>query len=310
MLDGYSKEAKIGVGAIIIFLAIILFLIFKPFQIVDSGNRGLVFTMGALSDEVKGEGVSWRVPLFQKIKKITIRPIQVDYTIEVGEDGAITKDNQTIGVGLSVFYKYDESRLVEMWRNTGEDKIKSIVLQTLKESAKKTIGEYTIYDIANNQEKIKSEIAEKFRNDLSTGNYPLQITEVKVTNYNWSDAFEAQIEETMKRAQEVKQKEQELLITEQEAQKLVKQAEAEKQSLITKAEGEKEAAKLNAEAKALEGEGIRKYNEEVAKNWDIELKKIQLEIEKERVERWDGSYVPNNMYGPIPVDTAGGIQGY
>lgn len=304
-----EKETKIALAIGGIIVAIIAFMILKPFQIVNSGNRGLRFTMGSLSEKVEPEGIAWRWPLFQKVKEISIRPQQIDYEVEVGGDGAISNDNQTIGAGLTVFYKYDENRLVEMWRNTGEEKMKAILTQTLKESFKKVIGNYTIFEIAGNQEKIRSEVVEKFRGDLSAGNYPVQITEVKIVNYDWSDAFEKQIEETMKRAQEVKQKEQELLITEQEAQKLVKQAEAEKQSLITKAEGEKEAAKLNAEAKALEGEGIRKYNEEVAKNWDIELKKMQIQLEMNRVEKWNGQYIPNNMYGPIPVDTVGGIKG-
>jgi regulator of protease activity HflC (stomatin/prohibitin superfamily) len=305
-----QKETKVSLILAGILLAIVIFFVMKPFQVVNSGNRGLLFTMGALSDQVKGEGLNFKAPWpFQTIREVSIRPIQVDYTVEVGSDGAISKDNQTIGGTLTVFYKYDENRLVEMWRNTGEEKIKSIVAQTLKESFKKTIGAYTIFDIAGNQDKIRSEVAEKFRNDLATGNYPVQITEVKIVNYDWSDAFEKQIEETMKRAQEVKQKEQELLITEQEAQKLVKQAEAEKQSLVTRAEGEMEAAKLNAEAKALEGKGIKDYNTAVATNWDIELQKMKLEIEKIKAENWDGTYVPNNMYGPIPVDTVGGVKG-
>jgi len=298
-----EKETKIAFAIGGMIVAIIAFLILKPFQIVDSGNKGLRFTMGSLSEKVENEGIAWKWPLFQSIKEVSIRPQQIDYEVEVGNDGAISKDNQTIGAGLTVFYKYDENRLVEMWRNTGEEKMKAILTQTLKESFKKVIGSYTIFEIAGNQEKIRAEVAEKFRGDLSAGNYPVQITEVKIINYDWSAAFEKQIEETMKRAQEVKQKEQELLITEQEAQKLVKQAEAEKQSLITKAEGEKEAAKLNAEAKALEGEGIRKYNEEVAKNWDIELKKMQIQVEMNRINKWDGRFVSQNNYGPIPVQT-------
>ena len=40
-------------------------------------------------------------------------------------------------------------------------------------------------------------------------------------------------------------------------------------ALIAKAEGEKEAAKLRAEAKALEGEGIRKYNASVQQNMSM-----------------------------------------
>ena len=303
-----EKETKIAFAIGGMIVAIIAFLILKPFQIVDSGNKGLRFTMGSLSEKVENEGIAWKWPLFQSIKEVSIRPQQIDYEVEVGNDGAISKDNQTIGAGLTVFYKYDENRLVEMWRNTGEEKMKAILTQTLKESFKKVIGSYTIFEIAGNQEKIRAEVAEKFRGDLSAGNYPVQITEVKIINYDWSAAFEKQIEETMKRAQEVKQKEQELLITEQEAQKLVKQAEAEKQSLITKAEGEKEAAKLNAEAKALEGEGIRKYNEAIRANMDQELAFRKLEIEKIKADKWDGKLIPSQVFTPIPLNLGATMQ--
>lgn len=304
-LEDKQKAKRAIIYLVVIVVAFIAFLILKPFQIVDAGSRGLSFTLGALSDNVKGEGFNWKLPLVQSIKEITIRPIQVDYQVEVGSDGAISKDNQTIGAGLTVFYKYDESRLVEMWRNTGEEKIKSIIAQTLKENFKKSIGAYTIFEIASQQEKIRSEVAEKFRGDLSTGNYPIQVTELKIVNYDWSEAFEKQIEETMKRAQEVKQKEQELLITEQEAQKLVKQAEAEKTSLITRSEGEKESAKLRAEAKALEGEGIKRYNEAVRTNMEQEIKFREIEIQKILAEKWNGVRVPVNNYGPIPVSYLG-----
>ena len=299
---------RIKASLILATLGITLIIGFGCFEIINSGSRGLKFTMGHLSDTVLNEGINWKMPIFQSITEVTIRPMQLDHDVEVGSDGAITKDNQTIGADLTIFYKYDENKLVEMWRNTGEEKMKSILMQSLRENFKKTIGAYTIFDVANTQERIRADVEEKMRDDMSNGNYPIAITEVKIVNYDWSPAFDAQIQETMARAQQVKQKEQELLIAQNEQQKKVKEAEAEKQALITKAEGEKEAAKLRADAKALEGEGIRKYNESVAANWGIELKKIELNIEKMRVEKWNGVYVPNNMYGPIPVDTIGGLN--
>ena len=126
--------------------------------------------------------------------------------------------------------------------------------------------------------------------------YPVILVELKITNYDRSDKFDAQIEETMSRAQEVKQKELEVLIQEQEAQKQVKTAEAGKQSMILLAEGKKEKSKLEAEAKALEGEGIRKYNEEIAKSQELEIELRKLDIEKLKAEKRNGQYVPNNMY--------------
>jgi regulator of protease activity HflC (stomatin/prohibitin superfamily) len=132
---------------------------------------------------------------------------------------------------------------------------------------------------------------------------------VKLTNYDWSDEFDRQTAETMNRAQQVRQKEQELETAKLESQKQVAVAQAERDALIARAEGEKQRVALEAEAKVLEGEGIRSYNEAISQNLSIEIRMRELEIEKIRVERWDGKYVPNTMYGPIPVNTQGGIQG-
>jgi len=41
---------------------------------------------------------------------------------------------------------------------------------------------------------------------------------------------------------------------------------------------------------------------------DQELAFRELEIKKIEKEKWNGQYVPNNMYGPIPVNTVGGIK--
>jgi regulator of protease activity HflC (stomatin/prohibitin superfamily) len=287
-----NKLVKYGIIAVVI---IILFFIFKPFQIVDAGNKGLKFRMGAIQDQTVDQGFNWRIPLIENIKEITIRPIQLDDKVEVGANGAITKDNQTIGAQMTVFYTYDQNKLVSVYKDVGEDKLKSIISTTLKGSFKGVVGNYTIFELPVNQDAIRAKTFEQMKDQMAS--YPVSITELKITNYDWSDEFDKQIAETMNRSQQVKQAEQELLITQQNAQKKVKEAEA-----------DKEAARLNAEAKALEGEGIRKYNESVAVNWEIELKKLQLAIEMKKAEKWNGQYVPTNNYGPIPLET-GAIQG-
>jgi regulator of protease activity HflC (stomatin/prohibitin superfamily) len=196
---------------------------------------------------------------------------------------------------MTVFYTYDQNKLVSVYKDFGEDKLKSIISTTLKESFKGVVGNYTIFELPVKQDEIRSRTYVQMKEKMA--GYPINITELKTVNYDWSDEFDKQIAETMSRAQQVKQAEQQLLIVQQQAQKIVKEAEA-----------AKEAARLNAEAKALEGEGVRKYNDSVAINWAIELKKLELAIELKRVEKWNGQYVANNNYGPIPVET-GSLQG-
>jgi regulator of protease activity HflC (stomatin/prohibitin superfamily) len=282
-----------------------VFLVINPFVIVPAGSKGLVFTFGKLNGHVAEPGLAFRVPLAQNVKLVTIRPIQLDHTVEVGPQGAISKDNQTIGANLVVFYKYKSDDLVNMWNKYGEDRIKSIVTQSMVESFKSEIGQHHIFEIPLQQNTIRTQTFTSLKDKISA--YPVEVTELKVVNYDWSDEFDKQIQETMHRAQQVKQKEQELLITEQEAQKKVKTAEADKQALITTAEGERAAALLRAEAKAAEGDGIKKYNQAVQANMELELQIRKLEIEKIKAEKWNGQYVSVNNYGPIPVQT-GALQ--
>lgn len=294
-----SKLTWLVIGTVFVLLVL------NPVTCVDAGSKGLRFTMGALDDAELEEGINFKLPGFQSIRQVSTRTQEVTFTIEVGQSAAITKDNQSIGATLTLFFRYKSGELVRMWRNIGEEQMLNIIVKTATENYKKTVGQYTIFDIPYNQEKLRSLVFETTKANLT--DYPIDLTELKITNYDWSEQFDRQIEETMQRAQEVKRKEQELLIAEQEAQKQVKQAEAAKTSMITQAQGEKESARLRAEAKVLEGEGIRKYNESIAANQALELQFRRLDIEKARVEKWNGQYVPNNHYGPIPVST-GNLQ--
>jgi regulator of protease activity HflC (stomatin/prohibitin superfamily) len=299
-------QQKTIVKLIIAFIVIIVVLIFNPFVTVGASERGIVLNWGAADDKVLEPGLHFRIPVQQHIKLVSIQPIQLDHEVIVGGDGAITKDNQTIGADLTVFYKYKPDQIVKMYREYGADKLNAIISQTLRESFKTEIGNYDIFKLPTVQEEIRGKVWGVLLDKMK--DYPVELTELKVVNYDWSDQFDAQIQETMSRAQQVKQKEQEKLMAEQEAGKGIVQSEANKKIAITNAEGEQESARLRAEAKALEGEGIKKYNESISKNMDQEIRFRQLEIEKIKAEKWNGQYVPNNMYGPIPVDTTGGIK--
>ena len=303
-MDFFTKKNIIIIC--VVLGVIILGLILNPFVIINSEQKGLIFTFGSLSENILDAGLKIKAPFVQRVEKISMRALKIDFLIPVGDSGAITRDNQTIGANITIFYRYKKESLVKMWNDYGKIKIEELITATTQEVFKIIIGQYNIFELPLNQEEIRNKTLKQITEKIFI--HPIEITEFKITNYTWSDEFDKQIAETMQKAQQVKQKEQELKITELESQKKVKEAEAEKQALITKAEGEKESTRLKAEAKVLEGEGIRKYNQSIAVNWGIELEKIKLEIEKERVAKWDGHYVPNNNYTPIPY-TKGNLQG-
>jgi regulator of protease activity HflC (stomatin/prohibitin superfamily) len=290
------------IGAIILIVALIL----NPLYTVGSTERALVFRFGAVRSSIVQPGIHIRMPFIDSVKTLPVQPFQIKETIGVGRGGAISQDNQTVGAETTTFYKYKADDLINMYTNFGTDKIKALVESASVESIKATIGKYTIFQVASNQEKIQAECFALLRE--KTSNLPVTITELRIMNWDWSDDFDKQIAETMKAAQEVKKKEQELQVTQNEAQKQVKEAEAQKQTTVLRAEAELEAAKLKAAARIAEGEGIRVYNEKIAQNLNVQIRLKELDNERARIDKWNGEYVANNNYGPIPVST-GTVKG-
>ena len=273
-----------------LFIAVVILVAFRPFTTVKSTERGVVYKFGAVNSKL-WEGLHFIIPFVESVKKIPITPQEMDLELPVAENGAITKDNQTIGANISIFYRFNDAEILDLAKNYGVDIVKQKVQKDTLEAFKQAIGQNTIFDVAQNQEKIRSQV-KKMTNE-KIGEYPVVIDDIKISNYDWSEEFDNQIASTMKIAQEAKQQEQQLKKVEIEAQQAVKKAEA-----------NKEAERLNAEAMELKGKGVRAYNDAITsnqRNMELEIQLKKLEIEKIKAEKWNGQYVPINNYGPIPV---------
>lgn len=284
---------------------------------VSPTERGIIVTMGKVGDSVLGSGLHFKVPFLQKVKKYSISPKQVEFGFAVGQNGAVSKDMQTIGTQCTVFWKYDETRLLDAVKNYTDLSLTESIRAAALSSTKEVIGTFTIYELVEKQNEVQNKVVSSVNKKIEK--YPIILTQVTIGNWDWPDSFDQQIAETMKRAQQVKQAEQELLITEQNAQKQIKEAEAKKKAVeieadsnLVKTQKEAEAnlimAQKKAEATRVEADAIAYKNAKIAQNISVEIKMKELEIEAERIKKWNGQYVPTNNYGPIPVET-GSIQG-
>lgn len=279
-------------------IAVVVFAILNPFTTVKSTERGVVYKFGAVSSKL-GEGLHFVIPFIESVKRIPITPQQMEIWIAVGDNGAITKDNQTIGADMTVFYKFPDTEILNIARNFGTEVLQQKIKKDTVEAFKQAIGSKTIFDVAQTQEEIRAKVKEVAIAKLGT--YPIVIDDIKISNYDWSEQFDQQIAQTMKIAQEAKQQEQQLKKVEIEAQQAVKKAEA-----------NKEAERLNAEAMELKGKGVKAYNDAITsnqRNMELEIELKKLEIEKIKAEKWNGQYVPINNYGPIPVSYSSKLLG-
>ena len=302
----------------IIAVVVVFFVIFSPVTCVGKTERGVKVTMGAVQDGVYAPGPVFHWPMIEEIKTFSTVPNKIEVQIPVDKNGAITTDNQTVGTTFDVYWKYDETRICEIARNYVGTGVGDLINTNTRSAIKAVIGTYTIFDLAPRQTEATNKIAAMLTEN--TSKYPVRIVDVKAINYDWSDEFDTAIATTQKLKQEVLQKEQEVSKATLDYQKQVAEAEAKKKVTIANAEASKEAtiaesqgalesAKLRRDAKIAEGEGIKKYNDMVSTNWNIELKKLEIQLEMARVAKWDGHYVPAQNFTPLPLNIKAGVQG-
>jgi len=290
------KQIQLGVVGVISVIMLV-----GSFSIIGPTDRSILHTLGKPSQEVLTPGLQFKLPLLQSIKKWTVVPVVYRVFIDIGDNGAITKDNQVIGSTIRLLYAYDESRLYEAATKFNRSTIEKAIDALAVSSMKTIIGQYTIFDVAVNQDTIIRQVERKIKDNV--GQYPITVSQITLENFDWSDNFDKQIQETMSAAQQVKRAEQEANIAEQENKKKKIVAEATAQALIAEADGRFKAAELDAKAEIERARGKSEANRLLQQNIAVEIKVRELDIEKIRAERWDGRQIPNYL----PLNPAGGV---
>lgn len=296
-----SKNVKNSIIAGVIALLVIVTVI-NSCTVISPNERGVKVTLGQVEGDVLQPGMKFHAPFITRIRCFRLEPKTYEVSFSCGSDGAITKDMQTVGSTVAVRYVYDERRIMDIvTRYLNDSVIQSAMRDNVKASLKETVGQYSIYDLVEKQNEVTGKVAEAMLTRMA--DYPIDISQTTITNWDWSDDFDKQIKETANRAQEVKKAEQDLKLAEQQAQKQVKEAEAKKAAIEQEAEAALIKAQKEAEAKKVEADALAYYNAKVAQNYQVEIKLKELEIELERAKKWDGRQVPEY----VPLTAAGGI---
>lgn len=314
MKKSFIKWAILGIAFILVVIVGL-----NCCSSVGPTERGIITTFGKPSEKVLEPGLHFKSPIGQTILKKDISPIEYTKTFTVGEDGAISKDMQTIGVTFTLYWKYDPNRIYEIVTNYKDDqRIYQPISTAVKAALKSEIGKYSVEQLVQNQDKVTSDVRSLFENDKDISKLPIQIQSFKIDNWNWSKEYDEMIRKTMVRKQEVEQMKQEVALSEQAAQKQVKEAEAEKQRIeleaeaalikaqkeaeanVAKAEGEAQAKKVKAEADRYEAEQIARASEMKKAQWKHEENVLELQAKLEHERSWDGKLPPN--YIPIAAN--------
>ncbi len=290
----FIKNAIIGFFAFIVLMG--------TFEVIGPSERGVKVTLGTVDNEVLEPGVVFKCPFITEVRTFVLQPKTYEVTFDVGDNGAITKDMQTVGATVAVRYCYDETRILDIVTRYAKDEvIESAMKDNIKASLKETTGKYSIYSLVEEQNKVTDEVSKAIL--IRMQDFPIKIAQTTITNWDWSDDFDKQIKETANRTQQVKQAEQEANIAAAQAQKLVKQAEAEKQAAELQAQATYITAQGHANAQKVWADAEFYAAQQLSKAREMKLSEWKHEEEMLRLKQWDGRQVPNY----IPLTAAGGM---
>jgi prohibitin 1 len=236
----------IGGGVAFLFLAIL----FKPFTVINVGERGVIMHLGEVQEQILNEGFHPILPIFTNIKKMSIRVKKVDVSTKVG-----TKDLQTLDLQTSVNWHIEPDRVNRVYQQVGDETqiINTIIIPAISEVLKASTPQRTAEEILKQRSDLKQEIEKNLKPRLAK--YGLQIDDVSLTKIGFSPEFTRSIEQKQIAEQDAKK-------AEYEALKAAKQAEAE----VNRARGTAEAQKL------------------------LKQSLNPALLQKQAIEKWDGKF--------------------
>lgn len=254
-----QKTGRIITIICILIAAVIL--LFSAAAIVPAGHTGVVVTLGKVSENTFSEGFHLKIPFVQSVVSVS-NQIQV-YEVDAP---AVSQDLQTVSSTIAVNYRVQSAASANIYRNIGADYQAVVLMPAVQESVKSVTARYTAEELITERSAVGEEIKENLAAKVSE--YGLQIEKFNIVNFDFSEEFNAAIEQKQVAEQNLLKTQ-----TEQEQAIVIAEAEAQKKIIAAQAEAEAIAAKAQAQADA---------------NELLNNSLTELVLQNKMLEQWDG----------------------
>ena len=256
---------KLVVVAVVAIAAIALAM--GSMGIVGAGQRGVLLRFGAVTGEVKEEGLYFKVPFAEQV---VLMSTQIQrYTAPAS---ASSQDLQVVTTEITLNYQLDGSSVGQVYRDMRQDYENRVIQPFVQEAIKATTARYNAEELITQRQQVRLELQQTMLERLAPRG--IGVVELSITDFQFTAAFQESIEAKVRAEQQAL-----------EAENALERVKFEAQQAITRAE---------AEARGLE---LQK-----AQITDQLLELRQIEVQRTAVEKWNGvmpSVVTSG--GPVPM---------
>ncbi len=264
----FGKKATI---VYVILAAVVLLIIAKPYEIIQSGEVGIKVTAGKFDPIPLEPGIHFYIPGIQKIIKVDTKVRIINYKSEKDtafgnvNEGIIEKPAITVldarglpvSIDLTVQYRLNPAnapQTIATWGLSWEEKLINAVV---REVVRNVIGRYKAEELPVKRNEIAAMIEQQIRQKIdSFKNKPVFLESVQLREINLPPKIKEQIERVQIAKQEAQRMKYEVEKAKQEAQKRAAQAKGEAEAKKIRAQGEAERIMIEAKAKAQANKAI------------------------------------------------------
>jgi len=264
----FSPESGLKVSVLVILVIVVAILAMMSTTVVGVGERGVKDTFGRVSPKVLTEGLHFKIPFVQTIKKYDVKTVRTEIRTE-----AYTKDIQTSHITYILNYNLQPDYAAKMALQVGPDYESIVIRPTVEGSVKDTIGKWNADALVNNCELAAKEIFDMVGKSLKAQG--IIVSGFNIVDIKYASEFERAIEAKVKAQQEALQAKNKTVQVEEEA----------KQKLVS-AKAEAESMRIRANA----------------------LTQNKSLVQYEAVQKWDGKMPYYMMGNAVPFINVGGGQ--
>jgi len=303
--NGMGGNKTIGT-LIIIGILIALFVMFKPFTIINSGEVGIKVNMGKFEKEPLHAGLHFFIPVMQEIIPVNIKSRMIVYSNRTGgafndvrhksysgqeyEGGvkynpAITvkdKRNLNVSIDIAVQYQLKPESAPQIFATIGSGWEDKIINSKVRKVVRNVLGQFSAEEMAEKRGEINSLIETNIRKEVEMQpGQPVELLSVDLRNIN----LPKQVQEQINQVQMAKQKKQKAEIDAKSRAATAKgiadknriEAQGEADKIRIKAESQAKANKLISDSltdKLIQLEQIKtqaKFNDALRVNKDAQI---------------------------------------
>ena len=255
------KWVGAGIGSLLVLIALI-----SAVYSISPGYRGVLITLGKVSQHSYINGVGFKWPFVSSMIKMDVRTRKM-----TDKTSTYTSDIQTADLEYTFTYDLNPENIHILYEKVGLDNEAMAILPCLNDVLKDVCGKWQAQELVANRDKARVDVVAGLQERLDRRFF--QNITFQFINIDYSDKFEGAIEDKV--------------IAEQKAQEAVNNTKR------IKEEAEQKLISAKAEAEAME---IK--SEALSKNKGL--------TEYEAVQRWDGRLPQYMLGNSVPFVNLGG----